>query len=71
MRIQAAGRWLALALLGVAGIAGAAQPCGRNCEGNWVAAWGTAQQLVQPVRAIPSAVTPPASRATPKRARTR
>ncbi|HWL61231.1 MAG TPA: SGNH/GDSL hydrolase family protein [Steroidobacteraceae bacterium] len=60
MRIQAAVRWLALALLGMTGPAGAAQPCGLNCEGNWVAAWGTAQQLAQPVRAIPAAVTPPA-----------
>ena len=27
---------------------------------NWVAAWGTAQQLMKPERAIPSAQTPPA-----------
>jgi len=27
---------------------------------NWVAAWGTAQQLLKPERAIPSAQTPPA-----------
>ncbi len=27
---------------------------------NWVAAWGTAQQLMRPERAIPSAQTPPA-----------
>ncbi len=60
MRIHATGRWLALALLGMTGLAGAAQPCGLNCEGNWVAAWGTAQQLAQPVLAIPAAVTPPA-----------
>ncbi len=61
MRMRGAGRWLAMVcLLAMAGMAGAAQPCGPNCEGNWVAAWGTAQQLSQPVRAIPSAVTPPA-----------
>ncbi len=60
MRIHSAGRWLALALLGMAGLAGAAESCGPACEGNWVAAWGTAQQLAPPPRAIPSAVTPPA-----------
>ncbi len=60
MRIQAAGRWLVLALLGMAGLAGAAEPCGPACEGNWVAAWGTAQQLALPPRVIPAAVTPPA-----------
>jgi lysophospholipase L1-like esterase len=36
-----------------------AQNCGRACEGNWVAAWGTAQQLAVPARAIPSAVAFP------------
>lgn len=29
--------------------------CGPRCRANWVSAWGTAQQLVHPVRAIPSA----------------
>ena len=60
MRKPGAGRWLAVALLAASGIAGAAERCGKACEGNWVAAWGTAQQLMQPVRAIPAAVTPPA-----------
>lgn len=60
MRIRTACRGLLLALLGVAGLGGAAEPCGARCEGNWVAAWGTAQQLAVPPRAIPAAVTPPA-----------
>lgn len=60
MRIHASCRWLVLALLGVAGLVEAAESCGPACRGNWVAAWGTAQQLAPPPRAIPSAVTPPA-----------
>jgi lysophospholipase L1-like esterase len=60
MRIAMAGRWLVLALLGVAGLARTAEPCAAGCEGDWVAAWGTAQQLAPPPRAIPSAITPPA-----------
>lgn len=60
MRIRVASRWLVLALLGMAGLAEAAQPCGAGCEGQWVAAWGTAQHLAPPPRVIPSAVTPPA-----------
>ena len=45
----------------VATMAGAAMAgdCDRKCEGNWIAAWGTAQQLVQPARPIPAAQTPP------------
>jgi lysophospholipase L1-like esterase len=46
-------------LAATAGVAPAAESCGRACEGNWIAAWGSAQQLVQPERAIPAAVTPP------------
>jgi lysophospholipase L1-like esterase len=46
-------------LLAITGLAGSAENCGKACEGNWVATWGTAQQLVVPVRAIPSAVTYP------------
>lgn len=48
--------WLALS-----GLAAAADPCGKTCEGNWVSAWGTAQQLAVPARAIPSPATYPKS----------
>jgi lysophospholipase L1-like esterase len=47
-----------LALVG--GPVSAQQLCGRACSGNWVAAWGTAQQLAVPARAIPARETPPA-----------
>jgi lysophospholipase L1-like esterase len=39
--------------------AGSAESCGKPCQGNWVAAWGTAQQLAVPARAIPAAVAYP------------
>lgn len=53
-------RYALVLLLATAGIAGAAERCGTACEGQWVAAWGTAQQLMQPARQIPAAQTPPA-----------
>jgi lysophospholipase L1-like esterase len=60
MRTGNFGKALCLAaLLAVAGVAGSAESCGKSCQGNWVAAWGTAQQLAVPARAIPSAVTYP------------
>lgn len=60
MRIRLIGNWVAMAcLVAIASVATAADDCGRACEGNWVAAWGTAQQLLQPARVIPSAQTPP------------
>jgi len=43
----------------MAGTAGSAESCGASCPGNWVTAWGTAQQLAVPARAIPSAVAYP------------
>jgi lysophospholipase L1-like esterase len=46
-------------LVSISRLAGAAENCGKGCQGNWVAAWGTAQQLAVPARAIPSAVTYP------------
>lgn len=60
MRVRMTRHWLWMLVLAAhAGAAPAAEGCGRACEGNWIAAWGTAQQLVQPERAIPAAVTPP------------
>ncbi|HXS29591.1 MAG TPA: hypothetical protein VN755_02060, partial [Steroidobacteraceae bacterium] len=50
---------ICIATLG--GTAVAADDCGRKCNGNWIAAWGTAQQLAQPARPIPAAQTPPQS----------
>jgi lysophospholipase L1-like esterase len=50
---------MVILLSATAGIAQAADSCGRACAGNWIAAWGTAQQLVQPARPIPAAETPP------------
>lgn len=55
-----AGSWVLAALLAISGAAGAAEGCGKACQGNWVAAWGTAQQLMVPARAIPSRDTYPA-----------
>jgi lysophospholipase L1-like esterase len=34
--------------------------CAKTCRGNWVASWGTAQQLAVQARAIPARETPPA-----------
>lgn len=60
MGIGSTGRIVAVAALAIgASIAMAADSCGDACNGNWVTAWGTAQQLMQPARAIPAAVTPP------------
>ena len=58
---RCAGQWVLLILLAVtAGSSAAADTCAVTaCKGNWIAAWGTAQQLMQPARAIPSAQTPP------------
>jgi lysophospholipase L1-like esterase len=47
-------------LAAVCGPVAAQQLCGEACSGNWVAAWGTAQQLAVPARAIPARETPPA-----------
>jgi lysophospholipase L1-like esterase len=47
------------ALMTISTLAGSAESCGKACQGNWVAAWGTAQQLAVPARAIPSAVAYP------------
>jgi lysophospholipase L1-like esterase len=58
MRIIGQGLCLAV-LLAIAGVAGSAEACGKSCRGNWVSAWGTAQQLAVPARAIPSAVAYP------------
>lgn len=57
-------RWLAggllVAMAATASSADVAVPaCGAACRGDWVAAWGTAQQLMRPERAIPSQQTPP------------
>jgi lysophospholipase L1-like esterase len=61
MRRQFIGRALCAMVLVLAGTLAVAQEgCGRSCRGNWVAAWGTAQQLAVPVRAIPARETPPA-----------
>jgi len=55
------GKSLLLAVLAVlCGPVPAQQLCGKACSGNWVAAWGTAQQLAVPARAIPARETPPA-----------
>lgn len=61
MGVRINWHWLGTVLLAAAaGVAPAAESCGPACEGNWIAAWGTAQQLVQPARPIPAAETPPA-----------
>lgn len=61
MRVHLMARAWCLAMLAVAATATAAQAdCGRSCRGNWVAAWGTAQQLVVQARAIPERDKPPA-----------
>ncbi len=59
MRLQFVGKSLACAVLAFASVAGAAESCGKACQGNWVATWGTAQQLAVPARAIPSRDTYP------------
>ncbi len=60
MGLQTVGCSLVVAaLVSFASAAGAADSCGKACQGNWVAAWGTAQQLTVPVRAIPSRDTYP------------
>ena len=60
MRLQFVVRAVAMVVLVVfAGAGGAAESCGKACRGNWVAAWGTAQQLAVPARAIPSRDTYP------------
>jgi len=60
MRIRCAWRWIpVICIATLGGAAVAADDCGRKCNGNWIAAWGTAQQLVQPARPIPAAQTPP------------
>src|SRR6187399_2648500 len=60
MRKRCIWRWMSMVCIAtLAGAAVAADDCGRKCEGNWVAAWGTAQQLMQPARPIPAAQTPP------------
>jgi len=60
MRLSFIGRAGCVAvLLAITGLAGSAESCGKACKGNWVTTWGTAQQLVVPARAIPSAVTYP------------
>src|SRR5690349_3475300 len=61
MRVHLMTRLLCVTMLAVAGTATAAQPdCGKSCRGNWISAWGTAQQLAVPARAIPARETPPA-----------
>jgi lysophospholipase L1-like esterase len=61
MRVHLLARVLCVTMLAMAGTATAAQPdCGKACRGNWVSAWGTAQQLAVPIRAIPARETPPA-----------
>src|SRR6478752_2528447 len=60
MRIRCAWRWIpVICIATLGGAAVAADDCDRKCDGNWIAAWGTAQQLVQPARPIPAAQTPP------------
>lgn len=60
MRARFVGQWLCFAVLvAFAGGAASAESCGKSCQGNWVTAWGTAQQLAVPARAIPSAVAYP------------
>lgn len=61
MRTSDIGRGLCIAALAaLSSLAGSAESsCGKACQGNWVAAWGTAQQLAVPARAIPSAVAYP------------
>jgi lysophospholipase L1-like esterase len=60
MRIQLVSKALCVVVLALASGAAAAQACGKSCRGNWISAWGTAQQLAVPVRAIPARDTPPA-----------
>ena len=60
MRIRSVIEALWVAVFALAGsVAFAQNGCGKTCNGNWVAAWGTAQQLVVPARAIPSRETYP------------
>jgi lysophospholipase L1-like esterase len=59
MRCQFIGRALCAAVLLAFGGLGFAQGCGKSCRGNWVASWGTAQQLAIPARAIPERDRPP------------
>jgi lysophospholipase L1-like esterase len=60
MRARHIGRGVCIAaLLAMGSLAGSAESCGKACQGNWIAAWGTAQQLAVPARAIPSAVAYP------------
>jgi lysophospholipase L1-like esterase len=60
MRRQSTGILLAFAMLAVLfSTAAAAEGCGKACQGNWVSAWGTAQQLAVPARAFPSRDTYP------------
>ena len=60
MRIQSVWKSALLAMLAAHGsLAVAADGCGKACRGNWVATWGTAQQLAVPDRAIPARETPP------------
>jgi lysophospholipase L1-like esterase len=55
MRLPSTARSLALSILAaLSSTAGAGESCGKACEGNWVSAWGTAQQLAVPARAFPS-----------------
>ncbi len=62
MRIRTVRNSLLLAaLVLLSGVSTAAGGCGRSCKGTWVAAWGTAQQIMQPARPIPAAQTPPRS----------
>lgn len=60
MRIQFIARALCAAVLLAVGSVGSALGCGKSCRGNWVASWGTAQQLAIPARAIPERDRPPA-----------
>jgi len=60
MRIQSVCKSALVAVLVAHGtLAAAADGCGKACRGNWVAAWGTAQQLAVQARAIPARETPP------------
>jgi lysophospholipase L1-like esterase len=60
MRMAFARRAISVAVLvAITSLAGSAESCGKACKGKWVAAWGTAQQLAVPARAIPSAVAYP------------
>jgi lysophospholipase L1-like esterase len=52
--------WGLLLLAAAAAPAFGQSPCAKACRGNWVASWGTAQQLAVPARVIPARETPPA-----------